>query len=502
MTNEVKSDYGSDIDVTNASDYGSEFDIEDATLIGELLMHIAASAPKTVVYPSIEISGDSDADGPTVVVPEPSSRHKRSASVEVEYDRPSRQSFSIPREEPVREERPKSRVEGAAAQAGDYTTKDARSPLERFRTKPKKCLSVTDLVSPAWCELQYWYNLTKFGRKPRTQAMKQGSKVHKVLEDQVHEIVPVQVTTKEDRFGLRIWNIIQGLRTLKTTGLTRELEIWGLVDGQVVNGIIDEISYTCPDPELEEALEKKKLEKAGGTLPLGQLGIQESFANAGSGGSAWIGGLEKDRMVYIADVKTRGVRNLPTGASLRPTWMQLMIYRKILESLALNTVDAETVFSRYDVQPLESFTDQFMAEIEGIDIVGDLDTANPFAILQASEIQSHNNLSALWSLMISEFSETIDTFSDILRAEFRFAKTGEIIGNEFTTYDAAAIDNYVGDELKWWRGSREAKGVEIEEAFKCRVCDFAEECSWRKTKIEEATEKHRLRAKSRGKSAV
>ena len=55
---------------------------------------------------------------------------------------------------------------------------DLRSPLERFRTKPKKALSVTDLISPSWCELQYWYALTKCGKKRRTPAMRQGSKVH------------------------------------------------------------------------------------------------------------------------------------------------------------------------------------------------------------------------------------------------------------------------------------------------------------------------------------
>jgi len=64
----------------------------------------------------------------------------------------------------------------------------------------------------------------------------------------------------------------------------------------------------------------------------------------------------------------------------------------------------------------------------------------------------------------------------------------------------------VESEMDWWKGRREAKGVEIEEAFKCRICDFSEECSWRKTKVEEAVEKSRLRreaeAKERGKSAV
>jgi exonuclease V len=336
--------------------------------------------------------------------------------------------------------------------------------------------------------------------------MKQGSKVHRVLEEQVHRIVPVQTKTKEDRFGLKVWNTIQGLRTLRETGLTRELEVWGVIDGQVVNGIIDEISYACPDAAYEEELEKKKVEKSSGTLPLGQLKIEQSF-NGNS--SSWLRSLEPERQVYIADVKTRGVKYVPNGASLRPTYMQLMLYRKLLEALALNTVDAETIFARYRLKTLEPFSEIFMLEISGLNGGSEapnnemlIDSENSFSILQVTEIQQHNSLLPLWSLMISEFSETIDTFSDILRAEFRYSKTGEMIGSTMTAYDSVVLEEYIATEMQWWRGERDAKGVEVEEAFKCRSCDFAEQCSWRKGKVEEATEKVRLRAKDREKSAV
>jgi exonuclease V len=110
--------------------------------------------------------------------------------------------------------------------------------------------------------------------------MKQGSKVHRVLEEQVHTIVPIQTETKEDRFGLKIWNTIQGLRTLRATGLTRELEIWGTIDGQLVNGVIDELSYTCPDPQLAESLETARTGKAGQGVESGQRSISEMFASA------------------------------------------------------------------------------------------------------------------------------------------------------------------------------------------------------------------------------
>lgn len=356
---------------------------------------------------------------------------------------------------------------------------DKRSPLERFRTKPHKCLSVTDLVSPAWCELQYLYTLGKFGRKPQTQAMRTGSTIHRKLENEVHTMVPVQVQTKEDRFGLRLWNAISGLRCLRETGLTRELEVWGVIEGQVVNGVIDELSHYCPDPSLEEQMEKSGAHRNGGIALLPSRRPYPSQAPR-----------EHNRQIYLADVKTRSVASVPLGASLRPTWMQLMLYRKLLESLSLNTVDAETVFERYNLQSLHAFTDEFVHALQGLD----------FGI----EAFDYPNLLSLWSLLITELQATIPpaSLSPILRAEFRFAKTGNVIGSELIVYATDNIDKYVAEQLSWWRGQRDAKGVEIEEAFKCKICHFSEDCSWRKTKIVEATEKSRLRRQARDRSAV
>ncbi|CAI6335002.1 unnamed protein product [Periconia digitata] len=513
----TNSDYGSDVDsihITASSDYGSDIDLdgidEDSVITGNVPIQIATLASKTAIYPSVELQAVLEGrdegiavhwpGGPALRYAYSSPPQRKKSPVEFEYDAPSRRAFSVPREDPL--------PENAVSPERDMSAKDSsRTPLERFRAR--KPLSVTDLVSPAWCELQYWYTLTKFGRKPPTRAMKAGTKIHHALEEEVHTTVPVRVITKEDRFGLRIWNVIQGLRCLHDTGLTRELEVWGVIDGQVVNGVIDELSFACPNPELEEQLDLAKVAKSGGTLPLGQLTIEHAFSQAHTNAlpdgnrDAWVGNLESDRRIYIADVKTRGVRNIPKGASLRPTRMQLMLYRKLLEALSLNTVDAETVLRRYNLAPLQTFSDSFMLEAGNLDRMeteeDGVDLSNPSDL---NELQTHPNLLSLWSLMIQEFQRVVTSISDVLRVEFRYSKTGDIIGNEFIVHEPETVDAYSVDEIKWWQGNREAKGVEIEEAFKCRMCDFAEICTWRQAKIEEATEKNRLLRQARGKSSV
>ena len=103
----ASSEYGSDFSLPALSDYGSDVDLDDIqqdTALGDLLVKIAASAPKTVVYPSIEHSNH-DADstsGPrrrlVVQFEERAFRSSplvaRSTSLEIEHDGPSRRAFS------------------------------------------------------------------------------------------------------------------------------------------------------------------------------------------------------------------------------------------------------------------------------------------------------------------------------------------------------------------------------------------------------------------------
>ncbi|THV53450.1 hypothetical protein BGAL_0050g00170 [Botrytis galanthina] len=402
---------------------------------------------------------------------------------------------------------------------------DTRSPLERFRTAPKKPLSVTDLVSPAWCELQYWYTLTKLGRRKQTPAMKQGSAVHKVLEDQVHRSVQIEIQTKEDAWGLRIWNVIQGLRTLRETGQTRELEIWGTIDGLVVNGVIDELSYICPDVEMELSLlgkteEKgqKKSKKKKKSPPADKVSISDFFK--GMEGSSIseatrIKIRKQSNKVYICDVKTRGVRTLPNDAAFRPTRVQLMLYHHLLGNLATNSVEFSVLAARYKLDTSKAFSDAFIAQVgsmneddDGVyhDALEEQDHSAPSSSQDSmSLLLAHNNLNALWSVMISEFQITFPdgagSLGRILKTEYRSRDDGEIVGIKTIPMDNEELSSYLEEELRWWKGEREARGVQLDEAFKCRSCDFAEGCEWRLQKVVEATEKARM-MKKRGKKSV
>jgi exonuclease V len=357
--------------------------------------------------------------------------------------------------------------------------------------------------------------------------MKQGSSVHKVLEEQVHKEVKIDVQTREDMFGLRIWNVIQGLRTLRATGMTREMEVWGVLNGEVVNGIIDEVNVVCPDEEAEEAmLQKEEAAKDGAhkskPLEAGQKTLagffkdsqnaqilEEHFRSAPTSSHE-----EAPRTFYLSDVKTRQSKSLPpNGSPSKPVYMQLMLYRRLFASLAANETPADKVFERYNLDPHAIFSDTFIAEMSQLDIHFSETDSSPDDDRQVlfesnrdavSELLAHNSLSSLWSFMIAEFARTIpipippspnvqSSVSKLVVAEYRSGGTGALIGKKAFVHDDVVLDAYANDEMRWWRGERATKGVDIEDASKCRICEFAEGCSWRMEKLEEAKRKARLR---------
>lgn len=371
--------------------------------------------------------------------------------------------------------------------------------------------------------------------------MRKGSKVHKALEDQVHRTVVMDVRTKEEAWGLRIWNIIQGLQILRETGMTREMEVWGIIQGQVVNGVIDELSYNCPDRELEETSRLTRTIKD--SLPTGQPTLA-SFLKQQSAKEPANGSIvskfkikrsdesepesknkakklhstsEMMSRIYLTDVKTRAgsVKSMPEGASFRPTLMQLMLYHRLFSDMATGKIDPHTLFNRHGLRPNLPFGDSFISQIAAINSETFYD-APPPSYDPTSEVSlsssltvpqdtielllAHNSLHSLWTLMMHEFGLTIPhgatNIGDLLKVEYRSQRDGAILGIKTFLYEECVLSAYLEDGLRWWRGERDARGVCVEEAYKCGFCEFADDCDWRNTKVEDAVRVHRDRTKS------
>ena len=255
---------------------------------------------------------------------------------------------------------------------------DSRSPLLRFRTFPMKPFSVSDLTAGSWCELQYFYTLTTLpgGKRRRTAAMKRGTKIHKKLERELFTPVEVAIAKKEDNFGLKIWNMIQGLRTLREQGFTREFEVWGMVEGNLVCGVIDRMSSENPDAELQEDV-------------LSNRGSSQTITNSQPYELSTPGDYE----IFISDVKTRSSASPPPQTQVRVSLIQLFLYHRFMSDMASDRLDYMRVFERYGLNPDEPFSDAFIAQIGAVhDEVfteADAETASTFSNHEAADADSN-----------------------------------------------------------------------------------------------------------------
>lgn len=344
--------------------------------------------------------------------------------------------------------------------------------------------------------------------------MKGGSRVHQKLEDEVHTTVKIDVMSKEDGFALRLWNLIQGLRTLRETGLTRELEVWGVVDGNLVNGVIDGVSYENPNPEFEEELSSQESQQ-----DLKQSALTDYFPpkNRSHGGSP-------RPKIYLTDVKTRGSLAPVSKALLRPAKIQLLLYHRFLSDMAAGKLDFFRVFRRYGLDADDQFSDAFLAQIGDLheevfydapsspaemengssnarvgESTRDSNLSEPGApqFLVGDDLVKYQTLRELLPLVRKEikltFPEGNDSLGHMLRVQYVHREDGRELDVHDFPVSKQALEAYLKRYMGWWHGERKAKGVDIEEAFKCRTCEFASDCSWRQSMDEDRLQKVQAR---------
>ncbi|KAF9055971.1 exonuclease V a 5' deoxyribonuclease-domain-containing protein [Panaeolus papilionaceus] len=290
------------------------------------------------------------------------------------------------------------------------------SPMQQYRRHG--VFSVTDLVSPAWCELQFDYGLRGKRSRPTKDRptsfksatgktihvekkisadneviTKHGQAVHKELEKEVKPVeIKVDITTNETRWGLRLINMINSLEGLSRT-LTREMPVFGIVHGEVVVGIIDEVvrientdvnqhskrritqlcegtsrkrAKTLPKMTSNMLLEHAPLKKDKGKAKEVDPSILNIDVNDCSLPSA------KSYFLQLKDNKTRGVMSLPSDEDAASGKLQLMLYRRLLQELLATSppYDFTPLWQKAGVNPKARLPEKFLLQAQ----LNDVDT--------------------------------------------------------------------------------------------------------------------------------
>lgn len=290
--------------------------------------------------------------------------------------------------------------------------------------------------------------------------MKQGTKMHTALEELVHQIVPFEVSDsiQEEKLGLQLLKLYTGLLELEKGGLTRELPVFGMVDGILVRGVIDEVAYTDTAPPASQ-------ERA---LMDGFFAVQSAST----------------RHIVLSDAKTRVSMRSPSTSQVAQAKLQLMLYRTLLQNLV--SFDLSRLLERDKLDGEQPFSDAFLAQSIGI-----LESFSDEAIASAAQSQT---LTGLWQLLQPMLAQVRQRLSQDLIINYIHQRTHQEIARITFTADDAWQAEQMRQILGWWRGEHAPRGVEVEEAFKCRICDFEEGCSWKLDKIEESVRRKRDRA--------
>ncbi|KAF8899111.1 exonuclease V [Infundibulicybe gibba] len=434
--------------------------------------------------------------------------------------------------------------------------KEFLSPLQRNRRNG--ILSVTDLVSPAWCEVQFDYGLRQrrsapIEKRPESFLSAEGKKIsvekgvaarnyattrkgvaiHKVLERETRlEEVTVSVTTAEERWALRLVNLLACFRCMIFEGFMREIPVFGIVGDEIVVGIIDELAYRLPtyggkDPSPHQnatsQLDLSRLADNDSTpLPSPHVPLEPGLTPHSN---------HHSDVLYLIDTKTRRSDSLPSHDDTLSSRLQLMLYHRLLSDLITTSppFDFPSLWKRLGLDSSRVFSDRFI-EQAGLSIDNErpptacLDSlvtswVNLILDMKCPSVSNHLQLvyrlqpnSGQWkreskrtgtlrspsNVIMSQEERDLATAIEASLMDARQPSdlapkdTARVIGTKEFTFNRDLLDHHISDILDWWHGRRKPRGVRLEHCGRCFSCEYYTDCEWRDQKALEISG-HRLK---------
>ena len=246
--------------------------------------------------------------------------------------------------------------------------------------------------------------------------------------------------TPEDRWAVTLLDTYNQLSTVATGSLEREIHVFGELFDQdiLLKGIIDQVQYSRETGELT-----------------------------------------------ILDFKTRRTNSMPSEAQKRGHALQLMLYKCMLDNLTSGITRMDLLAKHLNLNFKRELTEGVLEHIGRYGMwalftksnsVGD----NPVAegavefrvtlgdvVAKISKLIVGLNLPLVSSLMV----------------QYVYQQTHEEIGVEVIEHDEPWVRKVYENSLDFWLGKREPCGVDVEELWKCDMCQFKDVCVWRRQKV-------------------
>ncbi len=266
-------------------------------------------------------------------------------------------------------------------------------------------LNVTHVSQQFWCERQVELSLVcPRGDTPETLA---GQEIHKAYLLELVREASVETLTADDAAYVLLLNILNGLEQLMSEGITRELYVFGQAAGFPIAGIIDELSLN-------------------------------------------------DGHIVLLDHKTRLRPTLPPPPSVKPTEVQVMLYRKLLEDLRNGDYSYGDFIADTGLNEGGTISDELRVQLESEGIVVE---DGSVARLAREVFDAYGKLPPL---------------SDFLIVRYVHQETGDHIGDKAILYDPRFLAHKLAHAGQFWEGQRKAARAGFREKWKCNYCEYKE----------------------------
>lgn len=278
-------------------------------------------------------------------------------------------------------------------------------------------LRVTDITSAEWCQQQVAFTLS--ARLPKevteTEAMAAGTAVHAALEAELSTAVEVAVSTVEDGWAVRLVDMMTGLHQLRMEGVTREIYIWGNVQGQWVRGIIDQLE------------------------------------------------LDDNGHIRVVEHKTRRKPSLPMLAQQQTARLQVMTYKLLLELLPKTCSLAQLTkfFHLLHLDLMRPLSDTVQQYAKAMGVVSD--GAQPATLTLIAE-------------QLQQQTSTMPQSSNHVKVCYIWQADSEVLGETKYEYDHAWLIFRLKQHMDFWEGVWTPQVVPAQESWKCRHCLFCQTC--------------------------
>ena len=244
-------------------------------------------------------------------------------------------------------------------------------------------------------------------------------------ELEVHEKVVIERETKEDDFAIKILNTYSQLELIRSGEKPVEREITVFGDpfglGVLLTGIIDQLQYSVGENEL-----------------------------------------------VLLDFKTRRQKCLPGPAQQRQHSLQLMLYKSLLDGMTGGLAPLHGALRYLSLDPSAPLTAGPLQLIQTLGLSGPLLDEDGETTLQRVADVVHGLILGLRLPPVST-----------MLVQYEHQSTSEEIGMEVVEYNGAWARAELQASMEYWSGDRPAKGVDVEDSWKCWSCQYKDVCVWR-----------------------